>query len=161
MARPSKLTPERDWHKFAAQLLNLEHNESAVVEILRLFEACGHLGKALRVPRVERARFEYWAGAGRVDLLLYHTDGSLTVVEAKDSSCSREIVAGIGQVLFYESMIRKSNPGQKLRRRLVVLKSQWVTEHVRNACSVADVGLVVLPDMESVRRQMAALTEAE
>jgi hypothetical protein len=46
--------------------------------------------------------FEYRVPHGRVDVAIFHVDGSLTLVEAKDGRCGmKHVLCGIGQVMMY------------------------------------------------------------
>lgn len=88
-------------------LLNsLENNEKAVTLQLKIMAIYGDLQKTLGVRQIERYKFEHHVGCGRIDLYLIHTDGGVTLVEAKAENKLTTMAAGIGQLLVYEAALR-------------------------------------------------------
>lgn len=91
----------------ASEMLTMKNDEKSVILMLRMFLIFNNIHIALNVPRVVRHRFEYSVEGGRIDLLLFHADESVTIVEAKCEGSLRNIVAGIGQLCLYEARLRR------------------------------------------------------
>lgn len=58
---------------------------------------------------------------GRADVVIFHVDGSATVIEAKDGSMGyRHVVAGIGQAALYATQLAMNKGAlRKVRRALM------------------------------------------
>jgi RecB family endonuclease NucS len=83
-------------------------------------EKCGW-GKVANVDRQRTIRF----GKSRIiiDLLVVHEDNTSTIIEVKKSSGNRnDIIGGIGQVLFYSTMLETLI---HVNSRLVIISSEF------------------------------------
>lgn len=89
------------------------------------------------------------AGRGRVDRAVEHQSGRLSIIEVKDSGSPREVVAGIGQVLFYKAMLERSSSWDPIVPMLAVLHER--DEDIARACSLAGVTYLPLGDVAWLR----------
>lgn len=113
MAKKSKPSASEEWdirdngciHEFANELILSQSDEKRVMMMLRLFLAFGSLEKVLGVSKIYRHRYEVSVGGGRIDLLLFHKDGGVTIVEAKSGENPIDISRGIGQLCMYSTML--------------------------------------------------------
>lgn len=76
--------------------------ESWAALTLRILAMTGQLGQILHTSPVVRYQFEYSLGQHRADLVCWHKDGGVSIIEAKGGDGTlTEVVAGIGQVAMY------------------------------------------------------------
>lgn len=92
---------------------NLSRDEKAVVLQLKIMLAGGDLRCLLGVGKIERYRFEFSVQDGRIDLLLFHTDGGVSIVEAKPETNPVSVAAGIGQLCYYAAALPQKYSGSK------------------------------------------------
>lgn len=169
MGRPSKLS-EKQWaeivDKFDINGLLREaecmmNNERSVTLMLRLALACGDLPFMLGVPAINRHRFEFSVDGGRIDLLLFHRDGGVTIVEVKSEGAATVIAAGIGQLCMYAAALpkklHKSQQPAYIRRVLCAHAKPGSCEWLIAACDMAGVRFAYLPSFKQFKGQMAAL----
>lgn len=83
----------------------LSRDEKAVVLQLKMMLAAGDLRRLLGVGKIDRYRFEFAVQDGRIDLLLFHEDGGVSIVEAKPETNPVSIAAGIGQLCYYAAVL--------------------------------------------------------
>lgn len=88
----------------------LSNDEKAVVLQLKIMLVAGDLRRLLCVPKIERYRFEFSVQDGRIDLLLFHVDGGVSIVEAKPGAHPVSIAAGIGQLCYYAAVLPTKYP---------------------------------------------------
>ena len=104
------------------------------------------------VPEIIEAHAEFPVPRGRVDYLLIHADGSVTVCELKDGRKGRQhVLSGLGQCIAYSIQIGMANAGiPKIRKALVF--SSWGRPDeellVMDACRAAGVIPVPMGDEE-------------
>ncbi len=132
------------------------NDEAAGVLQLRLHLAAGSLADVLGVKPFTRHRFEFpLKGLGFADLVLFHRDNGVTLVEAKGPHCNRVLCAGIGQLFMYESALRKqtgSRPPAYVNKILCAPVSAEESMPTWHACELAGVRFVHLarfPDLQS------------
>jgi hypothetical protein len=99
------------------------------------------------VPPILSWEAEFPVRRGRADFMLYHDDGSATVVELKDGSYGvQSLLAGIGQVIGYAMQIGMNNPGISCLRKALVFSSCGTVEDdqlIIDACEHA--GVIPIP----------------
>jgi hypothetical protein len=84
-----------------------QDNEAAGVLQLRLHLAAGALHTVLHVKPFTRHKFEFQLkSVGFADLVLFHADSGVTLIEAKGADCNRTASSGIGQLFMYEAAYR-------------------------------------------------------
>lgn len=158
MGRKSSLT-DRQWAEENEDQLRAivramkcaEYVEKSVIVMLKLFLLFGDLEKVLRVSKIHRHKFEFNVGGGRIDLILFHMDGGISIIEAKSEYDIRTIAAGIGQVCMYAaqlpSAIRKSKPPKYINRILTAPIEPERCTYLLKACEMAGVKFVPLPSI--------------
>lgn len=166
MGRKSKLT-DKQWgdivDKFGLdELLReaaiMENNERAATLMLRLVLACGDLPRMLKVPAIIGHRFEFSVGGGRIDLLLFHKDRSVSIVEVKAEFCMRVIAAGIGQLCMYAvtlpGKLHKSQQPPHIRRILCAHVQPKKAGNIIAACKLAGVEFAYIPSFKEFKSDM-------
>lgn len=78
------------------------------MQLSAMVHACFELGQSDAFPgmpfdiEVDKGVFEYRLLNGRVDVAVFHADGSLTLAEMKDSAAgTNSVLCGIGQVTIH------------------------------------------------------------
>lgn len=95
-------------HDIASRLLSVRNDENMVMTVLRMWAIFGQLEKMFQCGPVASTEFEAEIPGGRIDLLIHHQDGGITIVEAKAAATgARAIVGGAGQLMLYEQIIIK------------------------------------------------------
>lgn len=133
--------------------------EPAIVRASRFYLERGWFRDFIPSTEHDKVEYEMGLGRGRADIVFFHVDGSITVVEAKDGNQGwRSVVAGIGQVGFYACQLGARNTGMKVRRALL-----WTTTGdaagdgcVNDACELAG---VVSMKMRAIKSIHADLTK--
>jgi len=164
MGRKSKLTDAQwgrlsglDWHSIANGLLSISNNENAVIQVLRLMLIFGHLHRLLKVRPISRYRFEVTVSTGRIDLLLFHDDGGVSIVEAKADRAPRDIAPGIGQLFMYEAAVHKSMRPAYVNKILIAPIRPEQSVDLTRACELADVQFTILPVFEDMKREIDSI----
>jgi hypothetical protein len=156
-----KLEPLRQRElAIATELLRIQDIEKAAILMLRgwlLYP--GHIEKALGLPKVNWRRFEFHVPGGRIDLLLCHADGGMTIVEAKAAGTVPQIAAGIGQLCYYASVLpqvlaERQRP-KYIRRLLCAPIEPQEAAKLLPACALAGVTFRSLPTVAYVKRLVA------
>lgn len=102
------------------RMLAIRDNEAGVFDIMKflLEHSKGGLEKAWDLPEVVKYVFEFPLPVGRADLVMFHIDGSISVVEFKNAGSNREILSGIGQLLMYAVQLGYSRVATTIRKIL-------------------------------------------
>ena len=158
MARPSKLT-DKQWveiESLARNLPRMENNEKSVILQLKVMLIGGDFCRLFGVCPISRYRFEYALSIGRVDLMLFHRDGGISIIEAKPDECLRTIVSGIGQLFLYSSVVRRElgrNP-KYINRILCAPTTPEKSSRIFAACEEASVRFVPLASYSYFKEQI-------
>lgn len=88
---------------------------------------------------------EYRVPGGACDRALIHKSGRITLVEIKGCTSTREIVAGIGQVLVYAAKVERTTEHFPIVPVLAVLTEH--DEDIARACGLAGVEYFPLGDL--------------
>lgn len=138
-----------------ATLSKADHSEGTAVATLRLWLHGGELAKILSAPKITGARFEFRVDGGRIDLLLFHADASVTIIEAKAQIRLNQVAAGIGQLCMYAALLPQAlSPHQQptsVRRVLCAPVEPDQCEALFRACDSAGVMFVPLPTQQAMR----------
>lgn len=169
MGRPSKLT-DKQWESIVAKFdldglvaeaSVMENNERAITLMLKLSLACGDLAYMLGLPAISGHRFEFSVKGGRIDLLLFHTDGSASIVEAKAEDRPVVIAAGIGQLCMYAAALpAKLHAVQQpalIRRVLCAHLPPEKCGGLIAACEMAGVKFAYLPSVKYFKSMIDAM----
>lgn len=146
-------TREDELRAIAVRLQRVTNSEETAILQLKLMLAHGQLAYVLDLPELVDARFEFPVPGGRLDLLLFHADDTLTVVEAKADGSNRDIAAGIGQLCVYASLL----PGvltrqpKSIRRLLCAPVEPERAVILMRACELAGVQFQPLATYTQVR----------
>lgn len=160
MGRPSKLTDaqweslsEQEWRCLAQKFVESRDDEACIAGLLRLHCIFGHIQRMLRTSKIERYRFEFSVPCGRVDLVLFHSDGGISLVEAKGRNSVRDVVGGIGQLFLYESAIRSMFPSVGYVNRYLISPIQGgAAASVERACALAGVNFIQYAPMSAIEK---------
>ena len=143
--------------KTATMLLRSVNDECMATTLLELMIKFGHAEKMLSVPKIDNYKAQMRLGLGIPDFVLFHADGGISIVEVKADKELRSIVAGIGQLFFYESMIPDAFKGKKdvptyIRKILAVPIDFDKCDKINKACELSGVSLVNLTTHEKLKR---------
>jgi hypothetical protein len=123
--------------------------EQAIVDLFRI-GAAGLDTPDDRIPfapAIDTVAYEYAFKYGRADIVIFHFDGTASVIEVKDGSRGYMHVAqGIGQVGLYAAQLANPRLGLRLVRRCLLWTSTGdlsADAHLEVACEQA--GVVALP----------------
>ena len=136
-----------------------ESDESGVMRMLREFLDHHKFADVYELPPVLHFEQEYSLTRGRCDFVVFHSDGSVTVVEAKGSRELRNAAGGIGQLLSYTIQIGMARPGAVVRGLLVAPVAPG-TEEARlldEACRRAGMAFEPCPLMADLSKTAAAI----
>lgn len=111
-----------------------------------------------QVPPIIEAIPEYPVPRGRVDYLIIHADGSLTVCELKDGSKGKQhVLSGLGQCIAYAVQIGMARAGIPQIRKALAFSSWGRPDEeilVIEACRAA--GVIAVPmGPEATHRESA------
>lgn len=116
-----------------------------------------------KVPEIIHWQQEFSLPGSRIDYLLTHADGSITVCELKDGGLGKQsVLAGIGQAIGYAIQVGASNAGiSKVRKALVftALPSAEDEIVVIDACIAASVIPVPMGSEAAHRRSLMDFIE--
>lgn len=90
-------------------------NEKGVVQEVLAQIDMGVIPAAYGWPEIIRVEREFPVPRGRIDILLFHIDGSLTAIECKASDKARDVLPAIGQVMAYGLMLGYSRTASEIR----------------------------------------------
>lgn len=135
--------------------------EAAAVATLRLMIHGGiRFTRLWGIPRIDRYRLEVNVSGGRVDVVLFHHDQSVSLVEVKGATVSRrDVLAGIGQLCYYATqapITLRLTHGAPLRRILCAPFDPEEMMELSPACDMAGVLLRNLPPYLTLRAELAA-----
>jgi hypothetical protein len=138
---------ERDFPQL--KRFKISHDEAGLVAILKIFYSSDRLEEVLNVPTIALAEFEYPLPRGRADLVLFHLDGTVSVVEIKGSRDFMVCAHGVGQAISYAVQIGYSKACNGIRKLLVapVVGDEPETIILHNTCKEAGVKLVAMGGM--------------
>lgn len=134
--------------ELAIESRSLRDNEAAAVWQLKAMLAFGTLQSIIGGKPIRRIEYEYKLGSGRADIVLFHRDCGITIIEAKAAHNQGTIAAGIGQLFLYESEARQIMVGPHAPKYVhKVLSAPLHPEEampVWRACQIAGVKFVHL-----------------
>ncbi len=100
---------------------------------------------------------------GRADIVIYHVDGSISVIEAKDGSRGYSaVVAGIGQASLYAVQLGQSRAVPVIRRCLLWSSTGdlYTDALIEDACQLAGVVSLAMPSLRTMSAIWVAVNEA-
>lgn len=126
------------------------NNEKGVTRMLRELLEQGLFAKVYEMPDVASYESEFSLTRGRADFVVFHVDGSVTVIEAKGPGDMRSTLAGIGQLLSYTIQIGMSRGLKGAVRGILVAPVKVDTDAARLlglACLRAGMEFLPCPPM--------------
>ena len=140
------MNSDQEMRKLAQKFMNSRDDEQCIVTLLRMHCIFGQIRKMLGCSQIDRYKFEFGVKGGRIDLALFHTDGGVSLVEAKGSHDVRTVAAGIGQLFLYEAMYSafkpKAKPPAYIHKYLVAPIEGEAVRIVDIACARAGVRFI-------------------
>ena len=141
-------------------------NEAFISGVFRLMALSGNAHNVLfddSVPEIIKAESEFNVPGGRVDYLLIHRDGSITVCEVKCGQRGKQnVLSGVGQCIAYAIQIGMANAGvPKIRKALVFSSWDKPSEEliVIDACRAAGVIPVPMGNVDAHRAKAIGFIE--
>lgn len=141
----------------AERFINSKNDESCIADLFKIHCLFNQTAKMLQTSKIVRYRFEYPVNGGRIDLVLFHEDDGISLIEIKSGYRAREIVAGIGQLFMYESMFMDSFKGKLLpkylNKYLIFPSISEVSDlYVEKTCELAGIGYFVYPSFSLIAK---------
>lgn len=136
-------------------------DEACIALMLKLHCIFGDLRRLLGCAKIDRYRFEYPVRGHRVDLVLFHANDGISLIEIKGQNAVREVVAGIGQLFLYESLFRESFPRAPtyIDKYLISPVQGLESEKVDKACVAAGVNFFQYAPMNLIREHRESCKE--
>jgi hypothetical protein len=158
VARPSKLIniQSGEVRSIVDGLNSLSDNEKAAILQLKIMLLGGGFCSLFEVPKIVRYHFEYNLGIGRADLVLFHADGGVSLVEAKADGDTRTIAGGIGQLFLYSVLLEQKlqiRP-KYINRILCAPVKPEKGYQILTACRLAGVKFVHLATFECMKARV-------
>lgn len=157
-----KLPPPDEAYEIGRALLRIQNNEDCAVLILRIALHLGEAEKLLGCPKIRSHRHEVTLGPGRVDVVLFHEDESITLVEVKGDTEVRQIVGGIGQLFLYEAHVPHSLPSLasvKIHKTIACTAPPERAALAIRACHIAGVHYACLGTFHDLKRILAEVSD--
>ena len=140
----------------ADRFIGSKNDEGCIADLFKIHLLFNHVEKMLQTAKIARYRFEFPVKGCRIDLVLFHVDGGISMIEIKSGNSPRIIVSGIGQLFMYESMYLDSYKNSKpkyLNKYLIFPSISEVSDsHVEKACEVAGINYLVYPGFPLIEK---------
>lgn len=145
-----------------AQLISsgghFRHAEAGVCQLVELLLQQGVFAEAADLPAILHWEREYPLPRGRADFVLFHADGSITVLEVKKAGDEqRAILGAIGQVISYAVQVGYARLPTAIRMMVAVDMVGADSLLMSQACAAAGVQWLPLGTMEEHQRPWIAL----
>jgi hypothetical protein len=128
MALPKKAAP--DWERIEAEtraILDAGAPHGVEKDIVRLFResvSAGILEDRIPMSEHDSIVYEMALKYGRADIVVFHSDGSASVIEVKDGSKGyNHVVSGIGQAALYSVQLAMTKGAVKRVRKCLLWPS--------------------------------------
>lgn len=151
----------------SARLVSGDHPRWDEADLVRCFieqESTGHHDDRICTNPTDTLVCEMPLRLGRADVVIFHTNGTATVVEAKDGSRGYQYVAkGIGQVGLYAVQLGLSRANLSRIRRALLWSSTgdlFADAVIEQACEEAGVIPLPYPSMGVLSANLAAVKAA-
>ena len=93
---------------------DLRDDESAAMAQIKIMLIGGDLRDVLGVSAFHAYQYDFQVKTGRIDLLLFHQDGGVTIVEVKaDNADVLAIAVGIGRLHMHSAALPAALPGDE------------------------------------------------
>jgi len=139
---------------------HLGAGEKAVVNWVIVQIELGIFAQCYDWPEIARIEFEFPVPRGRVDIVLFHIDGSITAIECKGGSTWADVAPAIGQVMAYGVMLGYSRTASKIRLAVASHASSETLKPYRSVFRKAGIEPVFVADHSVIAREFIRLAEA-
>lgn len=167
-AAPGPERPAPDWARTEtlasntrASVAGASGNEAELVLLFLEQEAAGHHDQEACIVPSDTIVREMPFRFGHADLVMFHVDGSVTVIEARDGSRGYDhVVAGIGRAGLYAVQLAASKGAVKRVRRALLWSSTddfAADGAIGAACAVAGEIPMAWPSMRVLMANVAAV----
>lgn len=141
---------------------DLRDDESAAMVQIKIMLISGDLRDVLGVPAFHEHCFDFQVKTGLIDLLLFHPDGGVTIVEVKADNADVLVVAvGIGRLHMHSAALPAALPADQQPKCITrVLCAPIAPERslwLMSACDQAGIRFVHLGSFEGFKAQIDAL----
>lgn len=136
--------------------------EANIIQSIREAFATPHHDPGFRYVEGDTVVYEMSLKYGRADIVIFHVDGSATVVEVKDGSKGySHVVAGIGQASLYASQIASTNSVRFVCKALLWTSVGSVAgdSAIVSTCTTARTLAMPWQSMQSLRAIRTAVIE--
>ena len=136
--------------------------ESDIVQTFRESVSAGYFEERIPMTSNDTYVYEMAFKFGRADIVVFHIDGSASVIEVKDGTKGyNHVVSGIGQAALYASQLGMSRGALRRVRKCLLWTSAGSVEVdsvIEEACEKA--GVIALPwqSMASLMATREAVT---
>ena len=142
--------------------------ESALVALF-MSMAAGDAGRSIfladGIADFCHVELEYPFARGRADVVIFHEDGSATIIEAKDGiNGIRHVISGMGQLASYAYQLGASKGAPKAIRRALMWSSVGDNEgdaHIEEVCRINGVIPIMMASMKRAREATCKWLEVE
>lgn len=132
--------------------------EEGVCQVVAMMLIGEQFHLAADLPAISHYEREFPLPRGRADFVLFHVDGSVTVIEVKKNNGSdREIFPAIGQVMSYAVQLGYGRTATSIRKMVASDYAGAGSELIDDACRMA--GVIWLP-LVSIEEHEAPLRKA-
>ncbi|MCO7556186.1 PDDEXK family nuclease [Metapseudomonas otitidis] len=134
--------------------------EAGVCQLVELLLQQGVFAHAAELPAVLHWEREYPLPRGRADFVLFHADGSITVLEVKKAGDELRAIRGaIGQVMSYAVQVGYARLPTAIRMMVAADVPGADSLLMSQACAAAGVQWLPLGTMDEHERPWLALME--
>lgn len=125
----------------------MREGEAAVVRAFLVTHQCGQYDDAIPCSAADTIVTEMALKYGRADIVVFHLDGTASVIEAKDGSRGyTHVVGGIGQAALYATQLAMTKGALRAVRKCLMWSSTgdvMLDALICTACELA--GVVPMP----------------
>lgn len=136
-------------------------SEADVVRAFLLTHQAGRYDEAIPCSQADTIITEMVFKYGRADIVVFHVDGTASVIEAKDGAKGyTHVVGGIGQAALYAAQLAMTKGAVRFVRKCLMWSSTgevWLDALICTACESA--GVVPMP-MQAARSLKISLAAA-
>ena len=162
MGRPSKLNYEK-FNKLADEFVTSKSiNERVIICLMEMNYQCGHLESILHCKKITSYKLEVHVGCGRIDMLLFHSESEVSIVEAKSSGRPSAVCGGIGQLFMYEAALIKKFKKSKINKINKILVAPIDGEDsapIIEACNIAGIEFAHYATYNEILKQRTNLID--
>lgn len=134
--------------------------EKDLVQVFAEMYQCGHYDEEIPMTDACTIVYEQSFKYGRADIVIYHSDGSASVIEAKNGSTGyTHTISGIGQSTLYATQLAATKGAVKKVRRCLLWTGtgdDLLDAFIAISCKEAGVISLAMPPMNTLMATKAA-----